>query len=355
MKAGITGLLFQSRSQLSERLVQTLPEFRGNHGGKVELGTLRAISLLEFGKIFQCLLLVMEPGVSHRSILEGDGSLRSLLDHDVEVVEGLLIVPKLVVRLRPGEPGIRVVRLCLERGFRRFDVGGGTFLPARRRDRRGDAQVDQRAAGMLGKFAGQLRLIEILMIGRDFRCAKLLPDTAKSVSTVSRPHDLHRDRSHPASLEPVLRGLVLNVVGTDLDLGFLFGTGFLHPDRRIAIGGLAVLAGRHVPGDIDREVPRLLWQISGRCRQRPEVTLGETRAGRPADSRGGVRRSAPEQRTRRGQETRAEQCGQVLSSCWRACSGVSPETIRQFRPSRAQTAATRTTGPSANGRNRTGR
>ena len=61
-----------------------------------------------------------------RYCLAGDG-FRVLADHDLKVIECLLILSQTEVRHRPSQPGIEIVRLGLELLLRTLKVSLGTL------------------------------------------------------------------------------------------------------------------------------------------------------------------------------------------------------------------------------------
>ena len=56
------------------------------------------------------------PGEGDGTKLISDGDQRCLLDQDVEVVDGFLVLAKLEVSGRPTEPSVEIIRLRLEGG-----------------------------------------------------------------------------------------------------------------------------------------------------------------------------------------------------------------------------------------------
>ena len=103
-----------------------------------------------------------QPGVGDGTGLIGDDSLRGLLDHGVEVVDCFLVLAKLEVGRRPSEPGVEVVRLRLEGGFRRLQSRGGTLLGAGRRRCRREIKVDQ-GASLPSDHAGEVRFRQTVL------------------------------------------------------------------------------------------------------------------------------------------------------------------------------------------------
>ena len=63
------------------------------------------VFLLELLQIGPGLVLVTQPGVGDGTVLIGDGDLRGLLDHDVEVVDRFLVLAKLEVSISPERTG----------------------------------------------------------------------------------------------------------------------------------------------------------------------------------------------------------------------------------------------------------
>ena len=60
----------------------------------------------------------------------------------IEVVDRFLVLSLLEVSRRPSEPGIEIIRLRLEGGFRRLQSGSGTPLRVERRRCRTEIKVD---------------------------------------------------------------------------------------------------------------------------------------------------------------------------------------------------------------------
>ena len=119
----ILGLLLECRFQGLQRLVGSLTQFRRHDDRQVELLALGGVSLLEPLQIRPRLVLVTQPGVGDGTELIGDGELRCLLDHDIEVVDRFLVLSQLEVSGRPSEPGVEIIRFRLEGGFRRLQSG----------------------------------------------------------------------------------------------------------------------------------------------------------------------------------------------------------------------------------------
>ena len=94
-------------------------------------------------------------------LMKDRDNLRSLLDQQIEIVEGFLVLSEWESEIARAESGVEVVRLRLQRRFRRLQSSRGTFLWAGRRDRRRHAQVDQCALGMHGELVGKRRLAKI--------------------------------------------------------------------------------------------------------------------------------------------------------------------------------------------------
>ena len=114
-QVGILGLLLERRFQGLECLVGPLAQFRRHDDRQVELWTLGGVapsgtSPVRPGRRPSCRAgRGRWPGTDWRGPDCG-----ALLDHGLEVVEGLLILAQPEVRRRPSEPGIEIVGLRLE-------------------------------------------------------------------------------------------------------------------------------------------------------------------------------------------------------------------------------------------------
>ena len=178
-QVGIIGLPLQGRFELRERLVLPCAQLGGNHHGEGELGALRGRSLLEFRQVVQGFLLLPEPGVDDGPVLAGGLGSGSLLDHDVEIVEGLAVFAELDEGQGPSQPGVQVVGLGLERLLRRPPGRGrARSCGARRRYRRGHAHIDQRGRRhACAWLAGEVALRQVpVALGGDAAEARLAPD-----------------------------------------------------------------------------------------------------------------------------------------------------------------------------------
>ncbi len=96
------GCLLDRGFQGLKRLVCPLAQFRRQDSSKAELGTLRGVSLLELLQFRLGVLLLAEPGEGDDPVLFSRDGFRVLPDHDLKVIECLLILSQPKVRQSPS-------------------------------------------------------------------------------------------------------------------------------------------------------------------------------------------------------------------------------------------------------------
>ena len=112
----------------------------------------RAVSFLELRQFDQGVLLLPETGQGDDPVLSGGGGFRVLADHDLKVIECLLILSQTEVRHSPSQPGIEIVRLGLELPLRTLKVSLGTLSSRLWFARPADRHVDE-------QLVAQVRLV----------------------------------------------------------------------------------------------------------------------------------------------------------------------------------------------------
>ena len=128
--------------------------------------------------------------------------MRCLLDHDIEVVDRFLVLSQLEVSGRPSEPGVEIIRLRLEGGFRRLQSGSGTLLRAGRRRCRSEIKVDQ-GASLLSDHAGEVRFRQTALEGSRAGGSgrRLVPDAGVAQLVIRLPPGMQGQGDQPGVLE----------------------------------------------------------------------------------------------------------------------------------------------------------
>ena len=187
-------------------LVRPLAQFRCHDSGEVELGMLRGVFLLELLQFGQGVLLLAQPGEGDDPVLLGGDGFRVLSDHDLKIIECLLILSQTEVRHGPSQPGIKVVGLGLELLLRisrsalaRSRAGRGWLAPLTARSRSNWSPSS--AACFCSNVSLELVAIDLTRDG-GFRGSS--PDAAISRATVGPDHGVQGPGDQLRVLELVL-------------------------------------------------------------------------------------------------------------------------------------------------------